>query len=412
MSDHTLPSSSHQPELPAVSDTSDQAQQVEAQGQRADAAWAEPIRRYSQKHFSFQRFFQSEEAPTTALKFNEHRLDPGMRIVMQLLKISPWICLLLFSSTFGLDILHSFGLVGTFFTQHEAWLRPLNIIAISGLIGYGTNFIAIRMLFRPVVRRPVWGQGLIPSQKDRIIYTLAAGLHKHVLSQELIRRRVEETGLVEKLNNLAMDGTSSLLQDQELRSEVKQWLQTTTIEFSQRADVRQHIREIIDERLEQNLGGGMERLILQTYKRYNKDKYEQAIDKVVAELPNIVDQVVDRFESQLDRAAAYVRRQKGYTAQQIMVMFVDLLDRIEITDLLAKQMAHFDEARLERMIWEATNEQLLYIQYLGTVLGILGGLIIWKSEIMGPVFLLLFGGLYLLDLLLYRWKTKKTEAQS
>ena len=75
-------------------------------------------------------------------------------------------------------------------------------------------------------------------------------------------------------------------------------------------------------------------------------------------------------------------------------------------------MAHFDEARLERMIWEATNEQLLYIQYLGTVLGIIGGLIIIKPAVMGPIFLLVFGILYLVDNLLYRLKQSSNTESS
>ena len=90
-----------------------------------------------------------------------------------------------------------------------------------------------------------------------------------------------------------------------------------------------------------------------------------------------------------------------------MRIFIDLLNRIDITDLLAKQMAHFDEARLEKMIWEATNEQLLYIQYLGTVLGILGGLLIWRPAIMGPAFALIFLILFGLDKLLYRLQSRR-----
>ena len=93
-----------------------------------------------------------------------------------------------------------------------------------------------------------------------------------------------------------------------------------------------------------------------------------------------------------------------------MNIFVDLLNRIDITGLLAKQMEHFDEAKLEKMVWEATNEQLLYIQYLGTVLGILGGMLIWQPQIMGGIYILLFSFLWVLDNVIFKMKTKALKA--
>ena len=36
---------------------------------------------------------------------------------------------------------------------------------------------------------------------------------------------------------------------------------------------------------------------------------------------------------------------RSFTEEQIMMVFMDLLNRIDITTLLANQMAHFDEAK-------------------------------------------------------------------
>ncbi|MEL6696310.1 MAG: DUF445 family protein [Bacteroidota bacterium] len=382
---------------------------------------ANSFQKYFERHFPLDNLLNGTGKQEEELAFNQFRLSARKRAVMLALKFSPWICLVVFSSTFGLQLLSEGAtLFGTsFFTSLDAfvqentwWITPAFTISIAGLIGYGTNYIAIRMLFRPVVKRPIWGQGLIPSQRERIIYTLAQGMHKHILSQELIRRRIEETGLVTKINDVALDGSISLLQDQELRKETKDWVRGSIEEFAGRQDVRQHIREIVDDRLEQNLSKGMERFILQTYKRMNKEKYEEAIDRITEEIPQVAQQIIERLEHQLDRAVAFIRKNKPTSEEQIMSIFIDFLNRIDITDLLAKQMAHFDEARLERMIWEATNEQLLYIQYLGTVLGILGGLIIFKPEVMGPIFLLVFGILYLVDNLLYKLKQSSNTERS
>ncbi|GAB4421444.1 MAG: DUF445 family protein [Bacteroidia bacterium] len=369
------------------------------------------FRTYLARHYPFETLLEPKRDSDKGLAFNAYRGSAAMRAFMAVLKVSPWICGAGFVWAFSIILAERltpdgaaslWGSIDRFYHAHSSLLQAVNIIAISGLIGYGTNYLAIRMLFRPVERRPIWGQGLIPAQRDRIIYTLANGMHKHILNQDLIRRRVEETGLVRKVNDLIMDGTSGLVRDAELRETVKQTIQTSLEQFAGREDVRKDIRDIIDLRLEENMGGGVKKLLLQTYKRYNKEEYDGAIDKIVQDIPRLVLEVMSKLEKDLDALADFILEQKAHSSEQIMKVFVDLLDRIDITTLLAKQMEHFDEAKLERMVWEATNEQLLYIQYLGTVLGILGGLLIWRPEITGPVYVLGLGLLYVLDKLLYR----------
>ncbi|MEZ4827029.1 MAG: DUF445 family protein [Bacteroidia bacterium] len=372
------------------------------------------IKTYFQKHYNFESLFQTSPPPEDAVGFNKFRLSPGMRIVMYGLKISPVICLCCFLVIFLMQLASGaetgwMATVGQFYNTYKIF-PALYIISVSGLIGFGTNYIAIRMLFRPIVRRPIWGQGLIPAQRDRIIYTLAQGMHKHVLNEDLIRLRVEQTGLVTKVNDLIMDGTSGLISDEELRSTLKKMIFDTMTDYAHRDDVRTEIREIIDKKLETSLDGGLKKFLLQTYKKYNKEDYQALIDKIVRDIPEVAMEVIGKMEQQLNRVAAYIRSRKDFTEKQIMNIFVDLLNRIDITELLAKQMEHFDEAKLERMVWEATNEQLLYIQYLGTILGILGGLLIWQPQIMGAVYVAGFSLLWGIDELIFRIKNKPVNA--
>ncbi|MEM8889246.1 MAG: DUF445 family protein [Bacteroidota bacterium] len=363
---------------------------------------------YFQRHFAFDSLFDSKESGKAADVPEKYGLNKSKQFFLYFLRVSPFLC----GMGFGLSFLEAFQ------TNHlitwDIFGYPLilnfagilKIICVSGLIGFGTNYIAIKMLFRPVVKRPILGQGLIPAQKDRIIYTLAQGIYRHVLNQDLIRKRVEETGLVKKVNSLVMDGAVGLLQDEELREHIKSIIVESMNEYAEREDVRKEIAEMIDTRLEQNLDKGLKKFLLQTYKRYNKEDYEEVIEKIVKDLPQLALEVIEKLEDQLDRAAAYIRKEKEETAEKIMDLFIDLLNKLDITDLLAKQMAHFNEAELERLVWESTNEQLRYIQYLGTILGMLGGLLIWAPELMITVYALLIGIIAGLDSLLFRIATK------
>lgn len=379
----------------------------------------ENIIQYLQKHYPFDKLFGEPKVEDPNIHFNQYKVSRIKRTAMHVLRISPYICGALFVVSFLLPLLASPSVAqlaqqtwmeslingfSDFHRQNERVFQAVLTISVSGLIGYGTNYIAIRMLFRPVRPRPIWGQGLIPAQRDRIIFTLAKGMHKHILNQDLIRKRIEESRLINQLNDILIDGTISLIQDLELREVLKELVLEGMMEYAERDHFRAEIRHAIDARLEAKIESGVKKLLFQTYKRYNKAEYEDAIDNIVKDIPKITMEVLEKLEEELNRLSAYFRLQKRPTEDYIMQVIVDLLNRIDITGLLAKQMEHFDEARLEKMVWEATNEQLLYIQYLGTILGLLGGFLIWQPILMGGIYVAFFGGLYVLDNLLFRMK--------
>lgn len=363
---------------------------------------------YLQRHFAFDTLFDSQSAEQSVEVPERHGLNKSKQFFLYFLRVSPFLCGL----GFALSFFDPFKTAHT--TSFEIFGLAMNLdfedfiktICVSGLIGFGTNYIAIKMLFRPLVKRPILGQGLIPAQKDRIIYTLAQGIYRHVLNQDLIRKRIEDTGIVKKVNGMAMDGAVGLLQDEELREHLKSTIVDAMNDYAGREEVKKEIADMIDVRLEQNLDKGLKKFLLQTYKRYNKEDYEEVIEKIVKDLPQLALEVIEKLEDQLDRAAAFIRKEKEQSAEKIMDLLIDLLNKLDITDLLAKQMAHFNEAELERLVWESTNEQLRYIQYLGTILGMLGGLLIWEPELMISVYAILIASIAGLDSLLFKIAAK------
>ena len=99
--------------------------------------------------------------------------------------------------------------------MYENIIKLVIMVFIGGLIGYLTNRIAIKMLFRPV--NPVklvffTIQGVFPKRKDQMAISLADTIEKELLSKEVImdkilsedkvlelKRIIKET-LVTKLN--------------------------------------------------------------------------------------------------------------------------------------------------------------------------------------------------------------------
>lgn len=335
-----------------------------------------------------------------------------MRIFMAALKILPWLCGLGF-------ILSFFPFAKTPVTVAlPGWMAILageptvtfvgfiGMISVSGLIGYGTNWLAIKMLFRPLEKRPIWGQGLIPAQRDVIVHSLAQGMHKHILSQELILKRMREADLVRKIADMTIDGTASLLRDEDALARLSQIIGDEARAYVAREDAREQLRTEIEARLEENLDSGLKKLALQTYKRMQRSDYEQAIDRLIDQIPVLLSEAIEKLAPELERVAGQISQQKGAAEEFMANTIAEVLYRVDITGLLKGQMQHFDERKLERMIWDATNEQLLYIQYLGALLGMLGGLLIWQPRLCAVGFAVLLGGLYLLDEGLFRLRKK------
>jgi hypothetical protein len=70
----------------------------------------------------------------------------------------------------------------------------------------------------------------------------------------------------------------------------------------------------------------------------------------------------------------------------------------------------YDEQQLEMLLRRTTNEQLNYIKYLGAVLGVIGGLIIWAPAAALAFFTTVGLVIYAVDEALFRARTSSADA--
>lgn len=370
---------------------------------RPEQPMGQVIKKYLDNHFHFNEVFRHPDTDVTHHP-TKKPVSPLFRLMVQLLKISPWIVGAGFVLSFFLDFgpEHFLPVFGAKIPL-ESLLR---IVTVSGLIGFFTNWLAIRMLFKPVERRPIWGQGLIPSQRDIIIAQLANGIHKNILSEELIAQRIESSGILNRLNKLLVKGTTNLLHDPEFREEVKSFVYWLLKDYLDREDVRKALTEKIDEKLESKLRHGVKGFLFRTYRKLNPQDYQMVLEGLIKNIPESSVEGIEELEKRTEYLGKFLEEKEEEIEQFFTRLVMDVLERIDIYELLKTQMAHFDEAKLERMIYTSTSSQLLYIQYLGTVLGMLGGLLIWQPIPVLITYAALFSLLYISDIILYRLKNK------
>jgi len=86
----------------------------------------------------------------------------------------------------------------------EVFILP----AVGALIGYFTNYVAIKMLFRPYRAYYVFGKrvpftpGLIPSKREKLADAIAKVVKENLLTEETLRSRLNEERIRESLRQL------------------------------------------------------------------------------------------------------------------------------------------------------------------------------------------------------------------
>lgn len=358
------------------------------------------LKRYFDRHFKFDQIFNGGSEGGMKAPPQRRQASKAFKRLLFFLKSLSVVSFLAFVASFFWD----FGpedKLPFFFGQELPLTALIRTMSVSGIIGFGTNWLAIKMLFRPVFRRPIWGQGLIPAQKDRIVWQLAGGIHKHILNEEMIRARIEESGLITKVNDIVLNGLENLLEDEEFKREIKVITYKRLKTDLGKEEVRLRFTRLIDEKLEENLTSGLKGLVFKSYRKFSPKEYDAMISGVLDKVPGTVVTIIEELEKESVAIVESLKDRQGDMEEFLSRLVLDVLERIDVHKLLRKQMAGFDEAKLENMIWTATNEQLLYIQYLGTILGILGGLLIWQPLLMVCIFGSLLFILFLLDIALY-----------
>ncbi len=366
------------------------------------------LKKYFERHFHFNQIFDEAQEPSkNGMSTPPKRSNKGLGTFISILRILPYLCLAAFVTSFFWDV----GPEATFFIGplEVTFQAIIRTVAVGGLIGYGTNWLAIQMLFRPVERRPIWGQGLIPGQRDKIIFQLSRGIHKFILSEELIQKRIHESGIIQRANEILLDGTENLLHDEEFRQEIKSLVRTHLEANMDRPEVRERIIAEIDARLEERINRGLGGFVFKTYKKLRPQEYESLMHNLLDSVPDAVIDIIQELEKETPKLTRFLKEKQEDMERFYLRLVVDILERIDIQRLLKGQMEHLDERGLEAMIRGATNKQLLYIQYLGTLLGILGGFLISNPTPVLILYTSLLGLLYVADQVIYRTQHREVQ---
>ncbi|MEN8718886.1 MAG: DUF445 family protein [Oceanococcaceae bacterium] len=97
------------------------------------------------------------------------------------------------------------------------WFKSLFVVAVAGLVGYFTNFLAIKMLFQPKRGQVLGWRGLVPKNQAQIAQSLGASVQEQLLSPDIILAYIRERDLIDAATRSAAQWLDANLQRPEVR---------------------------------------------------------------------------------------------------------------------------------------------------------------------------------------------------
>ncbi len=255
----------------------------------------------------------------------------------------------------------------------------LTMISVSGLIGYLTNWLAITMLFKPKYKRPILGQGLIPSQKNRIAYRLAQAVSTDLINPEIIKQKLIDSDLIGTYRRKGLDLIHNVLQSETFRDELKGIITEYVRSLVENPEVRAEIAKEVITKIEDSLdNNSMEKMALKAYMMMRGEHAQRMVENAIERLPQQLESTLNKLDDSLDKLPPLIEEKSEQIEEYVSKTLFSILQQFDVHQLVEENVQRFDEDRLSNLIKGTTNEQFQYIQYLGALLGMIGGFVIWQ----------------------------------
>lgn len=208
---------------------------------------------------------------------------------------------------------------------------------LGAFIGYITNWLAIKMLFRPFEPKYIFGfkipftPGLIPKRRKEIAEAIAKTVEEHILPQEKLMKLFEDSNYKERLHKRI-----ELVIDDLIESIV--------------SDIRKTIKEGI------SLG---------------KINIKGTI--VLSAIDVLLDKAIDNLKEKLKKKL--IEKASDKIEKHIEEELPIMIGQLKIREMVIETFMEIDIETLEKIVIGFSEDQLKHITYTGAALGFLIGVV-------------------------------------
>lgn len=286
---------------------------------------------------------------------------------------------------------------------------------LGGVIGYITNDLAIKMLFRPHKPKFLFGRqlpftpGLIPKEKSRIAVSIAGAVSENLMNKEVLAKHLSSDEMIAKITD-SIDGffatqkenkeslrefLAHYLGDDEIDSAIKNLSDTASAQVSDKLGDMKLANEISEQVVEHIKEKGLGDLVLAMFagpimsligdgvKVYlAKNINEMLRDKGPAMVKDFIGVAITDFsampvQSLLNGKDAQIesfKRSLIFSYKKLIDEHLpQILGKIDISKIISERINEMDTIEMENLILGLMKKELSHIVWIGAALGALIG---------------------------------------
>lgn len=306
------------------------------------------------------------------------------------------------------------------------WTQIFFAVSIGGLVGFSTNWVAIKMLFHPRAR--VFGvQGVVPSRRLELARSVGITLEEHLISGDRMHKLLVGSGAIDEAMNRLATNLPMLLDDPETRELVAREVGTTIQETM--GDVMIAAKSKLKEKARGNfaaiVGGGTAAASLgplagvMAAGAIKSGMLDSIVDKLI---DNMAEEM--RKDGGMDGAARGIVKALPARAEEILSdrnlraklseifsgMAEELVNAIDVAGLIEQELLARDEGELEALIDRVAANELSFIQVAGGGLGMIAGLALIWPWLLIPI-AAIFGAMVLVARMAEKKHSLRREAE-
>lgn len=282
------------------------------------------------------------------------------------------------------------------------WNGLVRSCSVAGLIGYGTNWVAIKMLFWPRESRPVFGHGLIPSQRDQLIDKVATQVLENLINEELIFEKIEETQIVERFSGALIERLSEVAEDPEFKRDLRQMILTYVGEVTSRPAFRRRLADRAEESLEDFAGDRFRGWVVRRLRELWRGPMIDVLNREIERLDETLGEGLEHLDDIVERLPRALEDRHDQIDRALTTMLVGLVREVDVRAIVYEQLSTVTTEQLETGFREFSDDKLAYITLLGGLFGVIGGsVIVFPLPAIGV--LILIGALLALLDVLFAW---------
>jgi uncharacterized membrane protein YheB (UPF0754 family) len=112
------------------------------------------------------------------------------------------------------------GFIDYFIVEPHPILHASFVVMMAGVVGYYTNYLAIKMLFQPKQGKVLGWEGLVPKNKKKIAVSLGNSIQNRLLHPEILLSYMYEKNLVEVGMQKLAKQVDEAIRNEEIRAKI------------------------------------------------------------------------------------------------------------------------------------------------------------------------------------------------